>query len=244
MSCARPTRRLLASLRQPRLARARSLARTLLAACALSAASAGCYWSSPPTNPHGHTQLEPAKLPLLAAGNPIGLRSRRLLILGRFDSTITQPIGGLYDHDEYSISPLYRTYFFRDAALEVFEHTSDALRATGLDVRKDYATAGEPTLLEPRLRGRNPLLISATVSSLQHDQIRTTGEGAGDFEAARMVVQVLVRDADGRPRYDQQHTVEGRIPSAPNSDMLRLLGLRLGELLTHDPAFVRAVEAG
>lgn len=203
----------------------------------------GCYFSSPPSTPHTHTALDPAKLPDLAEHPPIGLRSPRLIIIGRFDSTAVQPIGGLYDRDDYSISPLYRTYFFKDAALEVFEATTDALRATGLDVRKDYATTGEPALLEPRLRARQPLIISALISSLQHDQIRASGDVGSDYEVARMSVQVQVEDADGQLRFEKALTIEGKLPAGEDLDVLRLLGISLGESLSRDAAFVRAVEA-
>lgn len=206
-------------------------------------ASAGCYWSSPPTRPHRHVELDPAKLSLLAAPAPITLRSTRLLVLGRFDTTATQPIGALYDHDDYAITPLYRTYYFRDAHLEVFEHACDALRATGLDVRKDYATAAAPALLEARTRARSPLLVTGTVTALQHDQTRLAGEPPIDLELARLAVRVTVREPDGRVRYERELVVEGKAALVPGGDVLRLLGLALGDALARDPAFARAIEA-
>lgn len=202
--------------------------------------ASGCYWSSPPTNPHGNVALDPAKLPTLqASGHAARLASRRLVVFGRLDSVATQPIGGVYDHVEATVSPLNRTYFFRDGPLEIFEHTTDALRAAGLDVRKDYATTGAPQLLEPRLRARSPLLMGGQIRALQHDQIRTD---AGDAEVARLVLSLWVREADGRVRYEREHTIEGKTPHPPPLDMLRLLGTLLVERLDQDADFRRALE--
>ena len=207
------------------------------------AALPGCWWSPSPITPHGNVEMDPAKLPALVAGQPVALKSSRLVVFGRFESTAPQPIGGLYDHDDYSITPLSRTYFFRDAPLEVFEASCDHLRACGLDVRKDYATSGEPTLVEQRLRARNPLLVSATITMLQNDQIRTDSDPPRDFEIARLVVAVRVRDLRGAVRYQRDVTIEGRVPAAESTDLLRTLGLRLGDVLVHDGDFLRAVEA-
>lgn len=209
--------------------------------------ASGCYWSSPPTNPHGHQGLDPARLaPLKARANPGDagaprLGSTRLIVFGRLDSVVPQPIGGVYDQVEAGISPLNRTYFLRDAPLEIFEHTTDALRAAGLDVRKDYATTGAATMLEARLRARSPLLLGGQLRALQHDQIRTEHEG--DVEVARMVVQLWVREADGRPLYEREHVIEGKTPHPPPGDMLRLLGVVLAERLDQDAEFRRAVGA-
>jgi hypothetical protein len=207
-------------------------------------ASTGCYWASPPTHPHGHADLEPRKLPDLIVEPPIGLRSPRLLLLGRFETIAPQPIGGLYDHDEHSITPLYRTYFSPDAPLEIFENVTDALRATGLDVRKDYALSGNPLLVEERLRRKNPLVIAGTISALQHDQIRTDEDKPRDYEAARLAIRITVRDLSGKTLYERELVVEGKTRWAPDADLLRVLGLRVGGLLTRDADFLRAVEAG
>jgi hypothetical protein len=218
-------------------------ASNLLALALLLGAAPGCYWSSPPTHPHRHVDLDPAKLTALEVPQPTARRSPKLVILGRFETTAPQPVGGLYDHDDYSITPLYRTYFFRDAHLEVFEHTCDALRATGLDVRKDYATAAAPTLLEARTRARDPLLVTGSISALQHDQVRLSGEPPVDVEIARLTIRVLVRDPSGAARYDREHTVEGKVAAGDGRDMLRLLGLNLGDRLARDADFARAVGA-
>lgn len=207
--------------------------------------ASGCYWSSPPTNPHGHAKLDPSKLSPLqtraepgSAGAP-RLVSPRMIVFGRLDSTVTQPVGGVYDQVETSISPLTRTYYFRDVSLEIFEHTTEVLRAAGLDVRKDYATTGAATLLESRLRARSPLLMGGQLRSLQHDQIRTENEG--DVEVARMVVQLWVRDTDGRSLYEREHTVEGKVTHPAKVEVLWLLGAVLAERLDQDAEFRRAL---
>ena len=84
-------------------------------------ATTGCYWSSPPSTPHRSTKIELSTVPALGVPNPRPIASKRLIVLGRFDSTAPQPIGGLYDKKDYSVSPLIRTYFYKDGAVEVFE---------------------------------------------------------------------------------------------------------------------------
>lgn len=221
------------------------MTRAILGALALLFTSTGCYWSSPPTHPQGHDELDANAVQLLGDASEAPkthLRSPRVVVLGRFDSEITQPIGGMYDQADFHISPLYRTYFFRDAHLEVFEHVSDALRAAGLDVRKDYATGGEPALVEPRVKRLNPLLVRGVVKTLQHDQVRLESTPS-DFEVARLVIELRVTDAEGRGLYKRELRIEGRTPSRPDADLLRTLGRALGEALASDPAFRAAVGA-
>lgn len=212
-------------------------------ALSLLPALAGCYWSNPPSSPHGHVALDAERAPELTAAPIVPLRSSRVILLGRFDSVATQPIGGMYDLREYHVSPLYRTYFFADAPLELFEHTCDALRATGLDVRKDYATIGEATLVEEPLRAIDPVIVATTILALEDDQIRSDDDPPTDREVARLAVHVEVRDVAGKARYSREHVVYGRAKIAPESDMLRLVGHALGAKLVRDPAFLQAIGA-
>ena len=140
-------------------------------------------------------------------------------------------------------SPLIRTYYFKHANLELFEHACDALRATGLDVRKDYATTGEAALLERPLRQLQPLIVRTHILELQHDQVRTDSDPPTDNEVVKLVVDVSVIDAQGASRYQARHAIYGRLTWQEELDVLRMLGLRLGERLARDPAFLRAVEA-
>ncbi len=207
--------------------------------------SAGCYWSHPPTAPHGHHAPKKAEgLPTLTVSpTPLRLRSPRVIVLGRFSTTGVQPIGSLYDYADYEASPLIRTYFFRHAHLELFEHVSDALRASGLDVRKDYATTGEPSLLEGPARALRPVIVRTRIAALQHDQVRTDTDPSTDNEVVRLVVDVSVIEADGTERYSARHAIYGRVTWQEDLDVLRLLGLELGERLTKDAGFLRAIEA-
>jgi len=156
---------------------------------------------------------------------------------------VTQPIGGLYDYDDYEISPLYRTYFFKNGELELFEHTSDCLRASGLDSRKDYGTTGTATLVEAPLRQQNPLIVRTKVLRLQHDQVRTAGDPPRDYEVAHLVAEVSVFDIAGQQRYQTRKEILGRVPYQEDSDLLRILGLTLGQKLLSDPGFLSAIEA-
>jgi hypothetical protein len=213
-----------------------------LAVAVVLAMACGCYWSNPPTTPHGHKPAAIETLSTLSVTpNPTQLFSPKVIVLGRFDSVTTQPMGGLYDFNDYTISPLIRTYYFGHAQLELFEHVSDALRASGLDVRKDYATTGEPALLEKRVRDLQPVLVRATVQSLQHDQIRTDTDPPADYEAVQVIVDVSVLDVQGVERYRGRHAIEARANYQQELDVLRMVGLKLGERLTRDAAFLRAV---
>ena len=213
-----------------------------LAALALSAG--GCAFGHPPIGPHGALDLTGVEAPTLAVPAPARLRTRRVVVLGRFDSTAVQPIGGLYDEVDPGVSPLYRTYSFPDGALEIFEATSDALRASGLEVLKDYATHAEPALVEAPLRAKDPLLVTATLVALQHDQVRREADPRPrDEEVARVAAHVEVRDLSGAVRFAKDEVVVGRTPARPGADLLRLLGLALGDRLARDPAFQKAVEA-
>ncbi len=207
----------------------------------LAASSTGCYWSSQPQAPHRSVELDLAKMPALTIPAPRPLVGTRLIVLGRFDTTAPQPIGGLYDRDEYEVSPLYRTYFFKDGAVEIFEHVSDGLRAAGLTVLKDYAGHAEPALLEAPLRARNPVLVTATVTALQHDQIREPGKT--DWEGGRLSVDLRVTEANGSVRFAKTYQIEGRIPYDGRTELLRLLGWKLAETLSNDPAFLAAIAA-
>jgi hypothetical protein len=211
---------------------------------AVCASTTGCYFSNPPSTPHGHDPMHVEQLPTLTvSATPVQLASRRVIVLSRFDSTATQPIGGLYDFNDYESSPLIRTYYFKHANLELFEHACDALRATGLDVRKDYATTGEASLIERPLRELQPLMVRTKIISLQHDQVRTDSDPPTDNEVVKLVVDVSVIDALGASRYQARHAIYGRLTWQEELDVLRMLGLRLGERLARDPAFLRAVEA-
>ena len=202
----------------------------------------GCYWSSQPSTPHRNVAVDLASMPELPLPRPRALQGSRIIVLGLFDSTAPQPIGGLYDKSEYEISPLYRTYFFKDGAVEVFEHVTDGLRASGLVVLKDYAGHAEPSMLEGPLRARAPMLATATVTTLQHDQIREKGENQ-DWEVGRLGIDLRVRDSAGVTRLAKSYLVEGRVHFDGHTEMLRLLGWRLAETLTADPQFVAAVAA-
>jgi len=214
-------------------------------ALVLTTSATGCYWSSPPSTPHRSTKIELAKVPALGTPNPRPIASKRVIVLGRFDTTAPQPIGGLYDQKDYSVSPLLRTYFYKDGAVEVFEHVSDGLRASGLFVLKDYAGHAEPALLEPPLRARDPLLVTGTVTALQHDQIRekTTEGGAGDYEAGRFELALKVSDSKGTVRLAKTYLVEGRIQFDDRTELLKVLGWTMAERLSADPDFIKAIEA-
>ncbi len=219
--------------------------RALLAAALLSTAT-GCYWSSPPSTPHRSVKIDLAATSPFGNPAPAQLSGKRVVVLGRFDTTAPNPIGGLYDRKDYSVSPLIRTYFYKDGAVEIFEHVSDGLRATGLFVLKDYAGHAEPALLEAPLREKKPILVTATVLALQHDQIREKGEGGGvgEWEAARLELAVKVTDDSGAVRLNKKFLVEGRAPWNDNNELLKVLGWTMAEKLSKDPEFVRAIEAG
>jgi len=217
----------------------------LLTVLALAGSATGCYWSSPPSTPHRSTKIELANVPALGAPTPRPITSKRLVVLGRFDTSAPQPIGGLYDKKDYSVSPLIRTYFYKDGAVEVFEHVSDGLRASGLFVLKDYAGHAEPGLLEAPLRARDPLLVTGTVTALQHDQIREKAdEGSADWEAGRFELALKVSDAKGTVRLAKTYLVEGRIPFDDRTELLKILGWTMAERLSADPDFVKAVDGG
>lgn len=217
--------------------------RAWIAALALATLSPlGCYWSSPPSTPHRSERFDLAKVPDLGVGAPRPLAGTRTIVLGRFDTTAPNPVGGLYDRSDYEVSPLYRTYFYKDGAVEIFEHVSDALRASGLTVLKDYAGGAQSTLLEPPLRARQPILVRGTLIGLQHDQIREKHE-AGDFQVGRVVVDVTVTETDGRPLLHKTYDLAGKAPWDERTDFLKLLGWKLTEQMTADPEFVRAVGA-
>ncbi len=118
-----------------------------------------------------------------------------------------------------------------------------ALRASGLDVRKDYATTGDPALIEPPVRALRPLIVRTSVAALQHDQVRADTDPPSDNEVVRLVVDVSVVEADGTQRYTARHAIYGRLTWQQDLDVLRMLGLELGERLTRDPGFLRAIEA-
>lgn len=216
--------------------------RALLAVVLLT----GCYWSSPPSTPHRSVRVDLASTPDFNNPSPAPLAGKRVVVLGRFDTTAPQPIGGLYDRKDYSVAPLIRTYFYKDGAVEIFEHVSDGLRASGLTVLKDYAGHAEPALLEAPLREKQPILVTATVLALQHDQIREKGEkgGVGEWETARLELAVRVTDANGAARLNKTYTVSGRTAWNPGTDLLKVLGWSMAEKLSKDAEFVRAVEAG
>lgn len=216
-------------------------ARALLAVVALSS-GVGCYWSSQPQTPHRSVQFQLSKLEDLGVPSPRPLTGSKLVVLGRFDTIAAQPIGGLYDRKDYSVAPLIRTYFFKDGAVEVFEHVSDGLRASGLLVLKDYAGHAEPSLLEAPLRAKDPVLVTGTVVALQHDQIREKGDRQ-DWEAGRLEVAMKVADASGAVRLSKTYLVEGRVAYDGRSELLKLLGWKLAERLSADPEFVGAVAA-
>jgi hypothetical protein len=210
----------------------------------VSALGTGCYWSSPPEGPYGHIRQEPDKTPSLTPVTLEALTPGRMIVLGRFDSTAPQPIGGLYDRANYHLAPLYRTYYFRDGAVEVFEHVADALRAAGLGVLKDYSAHGAPALLEAPLRSLHPVLVTGTVRALQHDLIRIDDADKHDDTAVvHLVIDMRVTDTDGAPRLEKRYAVDGTVLYDPAADVLDLLGAKLVEKLTRDPEFVGAVGA-
>lgn len=226
------------------LARASRWARVLAVVGALSAsgASLGCYWSSPPSTPHRSERFDLAKIPELGAPAPRALAGTRILVLGRFDTTAPNPVGGLYDRSDYEVSPLYRTYFYKDGAVEIFEHVADALRASGLTVLKDYGGGAQAALLEPPIRAKSPILVRGTLVGLQHDQVREKHD-AGDFQVGRVVVDVTVTETDGRPLFRKTYDLAGKAPWDEQTDFLKLLGWKLTEQMTSDPEFVRVIGA-
>ena len=219
-----------------------ALSRVVAIAALAVVGSTGCYWSSQPSVPHRLSDIDLAEAPPLGLPRPRSLQGSRIVVLGRFDSTAPQPIGGLYDRSEYEIDPLYRTYFFKDGAIEVFEHVSDGLRASGLTVLKDYAGHAEPAMIEAPLRSKSPVLVQATVTTLQHDQIREKGDNQ-DWEAGRLGIDLTVTDVNGAQILSKRYLVAGRIHYDGQTELLRLLGWKLAEALSADPDFVRAIGA-
>jgi hypothetical protein len=214
-----------------------------LAVAMLATAPLGCWWSSPPNTPHRSERFDLEQVPALDDPAPRALAGTRTIVLGRFDTVAANPVGGLYDRHDYDVSPLYRTYFHKDAAVEIFERVSDALRASGLVVLKDYAGAAEAALLEEPLRAKAPILVRGTLVSLQHDQIREKHEDGGQFQAGRVVVDVNVTETDGRPLLHKLYELTGKRPWDERTDFLSLLGWKLAERMTADPEFLRAIGA-
>lgn len=198
----------------------------------------GCYWSSQPAGPYRSVALV-LRSPAANQEPSRPIASPRLIVLGRFDTVAQNPIGGLYDHDDYAVTPLSRTYFFKDGAVVLFEAVAERLRSQGLTVWKDYAGRAEAPMLEPPLRERRPLLVNATVTSLQHDQIRSDG----DFNAALVTIDVRVTETDGTQRLAKTYQVERTRPYDTNADFLRDLGRAVADTLSADDAFRRAIEA-
>jgi hypothetical protein len=219
------------------------VARTLVAIGMVGAAStsAGCWFGSPPETSHRHVMPRPEALADLAAPAPRRLIGAAPIVLGRFDGTAQSPIGGVYDHVEHEVTPLVATYFFADGPIEIFEHVSDALRADGLAVFKDYAGRAEPALLPAAMRAQSPVLVSATITELQHDQVRR--DAGSDWEVARLGADVLVRDVEGRTKLAKHYSVEGRVRYDERTQMLQLIGWKLAEAMTADPAFLAAIAA-
>lgn len=220
----------------------RTLRILALLACCL--AGSACWVSSPPITPLGHQETDSIKnvTDLVVNSEPVKVASRRIIVLGRFESLITQPIGGLYDYDDSEVSPLYRTYYFKHGDLELFEHTSDYLRGSGLDLRRDYGTTGNPSLVETPLRQQNPLIVRTKILLLQHDQVRS-GEPPQDYEIAHLTVEISVFDTQGQQRYQSRQEILGRLPHQEDANLLRILGLTLGQRLLSDPSFLNAIEA-
>lgn len=217
-----------------------------LAVVALLALGTGCYWSSPPSTPHRSVRVDLAAIPAFGNPSPRKVASKRTIVLGRFDTVAPNPIGGLYDRKDYKVSPLIRTYFYKDGAVEVFEHVSDGLRSAGLAVLKDYVGHAEPALLDEPLRSKQPILVTATVLALQHDQIREKGEDkkeSVEWEAARLELAVKVTSETGAPRLNKTYLIEGRVPWNPEFDLLKVLGWTTAERLAQDAEFLRAIEA-
>ena len=206
----------------------------------------GCYWSSPPSTPHRSVRIELAEIPLFGEPRPRLLTGKKTIVLGRFDTIAPNPVGGLYDRKDFSVSPLIRTYFYKDGAVEVFEHVSDGLRASGLSVLKDYAGHAEAALLEAPLRAKEPVLVTATVLALQHDQIREKADDgkSAEWEAARLQLAVKVTTHAGVIRLNKRYLIEGRVPWSENFEMLKVLGWKMAEKLSTDAEFVNAIEAG
>jgi hypothetical protein len=204
----------------------------------------GCYWSSPPSTPHRSIKVDLAAIPPFGNPSPRPIKSSKTIVLGRFDTVAPNPIGGLYDRKDYSVSPLIRTYFYKDGAVEIFEHVSDGLRASGLTILKDYAGHAEPALLEAPLREKQPLLVTGTVLALQHDQIREKADDGkpAEWEAARIELEVRVATHEGVSRLKKTYVVEGRVPWNPDFDLLKVLGWTIAEKLSNDKAFVEAIQ--
>jgi hypothetical protein len=202
-----------------------------------------CYWSKTPSVPYGqpelHWQTVAAGAPPLSRPRP--LRSARLIVISRFRSMVTNPVGGLYDFHTQNESPLWRTYHGGDAAVPIFEGFADRLREAGLRALKDYTDHANVALMEPPLRRRDPLVVTATLLALRHDQVR---ERLGaEFEAAYASLEVSVRNVQEDRRLDTQRaTVVLKVP-AGGRNLLQLVGALVADEVAGREPFLRALQA-
>jgi hypothetical protein len=162
--------------------------------------------------------------------------------VARFRSLVPNPVGGLYDHAVQHESPLWRTYYARYPEASVFEGFAERLREAGLAAFKDYTDAGNPRLLDATVRGRDPLVVSAKLLRLRHDQFRQASPIRGDFEGVFAVLELTVRDARGAVRLQLRREVTVKVP-AGGMNLLQLAGAVFADSLIADAKFRAALGA-
>jgi hypothetical protein len=159
------------------------------------------------------------------------------IVVGMFDSSATNPVGGLYDFTEYSISPLYRTYYFPGLPAQMFELVADALKASGVRASRDYTGNGLLSLQDGTVRDAR--VVTATITRFGHHQLKTDQFAQG-LDAVALEARVMVLDAEGTARYQQDHTVTVMI-TAQSTDVLQALATQLVTQLLATSSFVEAL---
>lgn len=109
-----------------------------------------------------------------------------------------------------------------EALLDLMERCGDALRAGGVDARRD-AVVSDETMLEPRLRAARPRLLRSEIDAL-----------AIDGPEARLDARVWLEDTSGQRLHERRCLLKKH---APAPDPLGPLGASLAACLLGDRGF-------
>ena len=223
-----------------------SLAPAPVLGALLCLALTGCYFSSkPPRRFYGAPQVSFAASPVYTPPSevrPLVGTPTRLVLMPRWTSLVTNPVGGLYDEAVNADAPLMATFFHRDVALPIWEASARRLRSYGLRIYKDYRDVGNPALLEPAVRKLRPLLLRASVASLAHDQRRRRVDRPGN-EGAWAKVHFDLLDEHGRRLWQQVIVAYCKKRFDSPEDLLAALGNAVTDALLREGSLLRVLAA-
>jgi len=155
----------------------------------------------------------------------------RVIVLQRPESSVIQPIGGIYN------GQLLATLYAPNIAFDAFDCLESELRASGLTVKTDHQSADPGIPLGPELAALAPVRIGIAIDRLRTDIADNIAQIESSFT-------ITARSDGGAVGYNRVHVLRGTVAVDRAVDLACYVGEILARRLLRDSSFVQAIGGG